>query len=129
MLVAVYGTLRKGFHNHVLLEGSKFLGETKTEPKFNMYGNLIPWITNNGDTSIAIEVYEVEEETFQRLDWLEGYPNYYDRQVIDTEFGEAWIYFRWYTAAENKISSGDWKKFQKSRYTYDVEDRPLESLE
>lgn len=128
MLVAVYGTLRKGFHNHVLLEGSKFLGETKTEPKFNMYGNLIPWITNNGDTSIAIEVYEVEEETFQRLDWLEGYPSYYDRQVIDTEFGEAWIYFR-YGAAENKISSGDWKKFQKSRYTYDVEDQPLESLE
>lgn len=116
MKVAVYGTLRKGFWNHRLLENSKFIGKTKTEPVFTMYGHGVPWIVNGGNTEITVEVYEIDEETFQSLDFLEGYPVYYNRQLINTEFGEAWIYFR-YIEGEFVIESGDWHEFKRGVLT------------
>lgn len=113
MRVAVYGTLRQGFGNHRLLEHSKFLGKTKTDAIFSMHGHIVPWISNGGDTQITVEVYEIDEQTLQSLDWLEGYPNYYDRQIINTEFGEAWIYFIDNRLVGNYIESGDWAEYKK----------------
>lgn len=113
MRVAVYGTLRQGFGNHRLLEHSKFLGKTKTDAIFSMHGRIVPWISNGGDTQITVEVYEIDEQTLQSLDWLEGYPNYYDRQIINTEFGEAWIYFIDNRLVGNYIESGDWAEYKK----------------
>ena len=112
MKVAVYGTLRQGFWNHRLLENSTFLGKTKTEPRFTMYGHGVPWVTNTGSTEITVEVYEIDEKTFQNLDFLEGYPTYYNRQLINTEFGEAWIYFR-HIEGGFIIDSGDWAEFKR----------------
>ena len=113
MKVAVYGTLRQGFGNHRLLEHSKFLGKTQTEPIFNMHGHVVPWISNGGSTKITIEVYEIDEETLERLDWLEGYPSYYNRRLINTEFGEAWIYFIDNRSVGSKIESGDWAEYRR----------------
>lgn len=112
MKVAVYGTLRQGFYNHRLLENSKFLGKTKTEPRFTMYGHGIPWIVDGGSTQIVVEVYEIDTETFKSLDFLEGFPVYYNRGLIDTEFGEAWIYFR-YIEGGFVVESGDWAEFKR----------------
>ena len=112
MKVAVYGTLRQGFYNHRLLENSKFLGKTKTEPRFTMYGHGIPWIVDGGSTQIVVEVYEIDTETFKSLDFLEGFPVYYNRELIDTEFGEAWIYFR-YIEGGFIVESGDWAEFKR----------------
>jgi gamma-glutamylaminecyclotransferase len=114
MKVAVYGTLRRGFGNHRLLAHSKFLGQTKTEPVFTMYGHLVPWLSNNGTTSIVVEVYEVDQTTMESLDWLEGYPHFYDRKLIDTEFGEAWIYFIDNRDSGAIIESGDWAEYRRS---------------
>lgn len=113
MRVAVYGTLRQGFGNHRLLENSNFLGKTKTKPVFNMHGHIVPWISNGGTTQITVEVYEIDEETLEKLDWLEGYPSYYNRQLIDTEFGEAWIYFIDHRSVGNTIESGDWAEYRR----------------
>ena len=107
MKVAVYGTLREGFGNHRLLAGSEFIGKTKTEPIFTMYGSAIPWIVAGGNTAITVEVYEVDEVTMRNLDRLEGYPYYYDRKEVSTEFGDAWIYFR-EEPGKDEIPSGDW---------------------
>jgi len=78
-----------------------------------MHGHIVPWISNGGDTQITVEVYEIDEQTLQSLDWLEGYPNYYDRQIINTEFGEAWIYFIDNRLVGNYIESGDWAEYKK----------------
>ncbi len=92
-LVAVYGSLKKGYGNHSLLESSELKGITETSPSWTMYDlGSFPGIVP-GHTNIHIEVYEVNQETFQRLDMLEGYPSFYDRKEIETKYGSAWIYF------------------------------------
>ena len=99
-LVFVYGSLKKEYHNHLLLEKSKYLGQYSTNPEFSMYDlGDFPAITLMGNTKIYGEVYLVDEETFKRLDKLEGYPRFYNRKVIDvypvdgSESTKAWVYF------------------------------------
>lgn len=117
MKVLVYGSLRKGFGNHYLLENSRFLGEVKTGPHYTMYSfGGFPALSLNGDTTIVGEVYEVDEETMARLDRLEGYPNFYDRVLIPTEYGEAWMYFIHDIDREALpvVESGDWKEYRNA---------------
>lgn len=99
ILVAVYGSLKKGFGNHVLLEDAEFLGEDWI-PGWDMYSlGGFPAITpshrlrclDKNDTKI--EVYLVNEKEFISLDRLEGYPSFYNRTKVHTHYGEAWIYF------------------------------------
>jgi len=113
--VAVYGTLRKGNGNNILLSESNFLGSTTTLPKFEMFSlGGFPGI-REGSTSITVEVYEVSGYTLGRLDRLEGYrgvgeSNFYERETIETDLGDALVYtlrddrFK----EQNVISSGDW---------------------
>lgn len=92
--VAVYGTLRKGQHNHAILEdsGGKFLGSFWTTRDWTMYDlGGYPAVTKDGSDSIFLEVYEVE--VMGMIDQLEGYPDYYNRTYINTPYGGAWIYF------------------------------------
>jgi gamma-glutamylcyclotransferase (GGCT)/AIG2-like uncharacterized protein YtfP len=92
--VFVYGSLKEGRSNAYLLSGSKLLGEALTRPSFTMLNlGVYPGVVLKGSTAIHGEVYEVSEITFARLDMLEGYPSFYDRMEIDTEYGAAWIYF------------------------------------
>jgi gamma-glutamylcyclotransferase (GGCT)/AIG2-like uncharacterized protein YtfP len=110
--VAVYGTLREGFSNHRLLETSTLLGADVLNG-FEMYtagGFPVIYPTNNDD-SIVIEVYECSDETLNGpLDSLEGHPSWYRRQLVDTQFGKAWVYVMQSQAYKrnNKILSGDW---------------------
>ena len=92
--VFVYGTLKQGHGNHRLLAESKCLGTTHTKPAFTMlHLGGFPGVLLQGDTSIIGEVYEVDEITMKRIDRLEGYPSFYDRTKLHTEYGQAWIYF------------------------------------
>lgn len=111
MLVAVYGTLRKDQGNHRLLETAKYLGTDKTEPKFSMYSlGYFPYIVEQGDTAVTVEVYDVDDHTFDRLDALEGYPGFYNRKQIDTtSYKDVWVYlFDEATSDDYQIDSGDW---------------------
>ena len=110
-LVTVYGSLRQGFHNHYLLGDSRYLGTEVLEGGFTMLDlGSFPGVVLEGDMSITVEVYEVDDTNFSRLDMLEGYPSFYDRTQIRTTAGDAWIYFlsckdEWTTSI---IDSGDW---------------------
>lgn len=111
-LAAVYGSLRRGFGNNRVLGNSKFLGEDKTEEEYTMYSlGAFPAIVPEGNTAIHIEVFEMENDaTLTRLDALEGYPSFYDRKVIETKYGNAYIYFiagtRW--SEDRIVESGNW---------------------
>lgn len=86
--VFVYGSLKQGFHNHIWMEeiGAKYIGKCSTEKIFDMismydsYPGLI-----NGEYGINGELYEIDSMDIYHLDRLEGYPNYYDRKVINVK--------------------------------------------
>ena len=71
-----------------------------------------PAVTQNGNDVIHGEVYAVSEDTFNELDALEGYPDFYDRIQITTSFGRAWMYVvnRRTVGGKCIISSGLWPK-------------------
>lgn len=111
--VAVYGSLRAGFHNHILLQSSKLIGSERISG-FDMYSlGAFPAIVQ-GVGDITVEMYEVNEHTFKRLDRLEGFPAFYDRMLVETSEGECWIYFQHTPPTNSKIDSGDWYEFYTS---------------
>ena len=118
-LVAVYGSLRKGLHNHPVLNGADML-DTGTAVGYNMYSlgaypALVP--VDTPTYPIRVEVYEVDEPTFAALDRLEGYPSFYNRDVVDVvcEDGSVmpcWIYYMERNLADHQqVMNGDWKDF------------------
>lgn len=105
--VAVYGSLKEGFGNHRLLTTSEKVGEDWVDG-WTMYSlGGFPAIVE-GDGSIKVEIYEVDDETFSRLDRLEGYPSFYDRKKVETSEGAAWIYYHHTPPAREIVESGEW---------------------
>jgi len=109
-LVFVYGTLRHGGSNHLFLAGQECLGRHLTAARYTMLDiGAYPGVIAAGDTAITGEVYRVTAATFRDLDLLEDYPIYYDRSLIVTPWGQAWIYL--YIQDNHHlptIHSGDW---------------------
>lgn len=101
-IIFVYGTLKNGFSNHSLLADSEFLGEASTVDMYALYAAGIPFVNKDEPIStIQGELYEVNSSTLERIDRLEGHPDYYRREEIEvfkksigyTETITAWIYF------------------------------------
>lgn len=111
MKVFVYGTLKQGFHNHDFIEasGGKFVGGAWLD-NFMMTDGGHGWfpVALKGDGyKMYGEVYEVD--TLVHTDYLEGYPTHYDRELVKTEHGEAWVYFQHDTASDALlIGDGVW---------------------
>ena len=112
----VYGSLLSGLGNHDVLNGSKRIArDVRTAPLFTMhaYCGGFPAVVGNGEHAIRGEVYEVDSDTLQRLDRLEGHPRFYRRTmtVIDG-IGECWIYLLARCDAE-VIENGDWRSYHE----------------
>ena len=110
MLVAVYGTLRKGGGNDRLLSTSTYKGSVRTEPLYEMDNIGCPFVSRGGSDSILVEVYEVTQTVMNYLDMLEGYPNLYDRIQIPTPWGDSWMYVieDYFFTGATYVPSGDW---------------------
>ena len=99
-VVAVYGTLKKGFHNnHSYLRNSKFLGKGYTKDKYPLVVSGLPYLIDKKDkgTNVRVDVFKVDDKTFKDLDMLEGHPRWYRRRQIPINVNNkvinAWIYF------------------------------------
>jgi len=111
-VVGVYGTLRKGYGNHRLLESSEFLGNAKLRGTMYSLGPF-PAISVHGNTDLHLELYQVDAPTLRNLDGLEGHPHFYQRQKVETSGGPAWVYTMDHddTLSLHKVvTSGDWSK-------------------
>ena len=99
-LVAVYGTLKKGYSNYNhYLTSSKFIGKGETKDKYPLVINGLPYLIEdkgNGH-NVEVDVFKVSGGVLGHLDRLEGHPNWYRRKQIDIEMKgkvlKCWIYF------------------------------------
>ena len=79
-----------------------------------------PAVYDEEGKEITIEVYRtINENQRSSLDGLEGYYNggdFYDRKLVDTSQGKAWIYFMSKKGVERlpEIESGDFVKYVKN---------------
>ena len=119
-LVAVYGSLRSGMGNHhYYLSNSNYKGTFPTEPEYTLHSlSAYPGLKLNGNTSVVMEVYEVDEDTLKNLNRLEGYrpgetSTFYDRIEINTPWGKAFTYIYVNKLSKDSIvESGDWVKYK-----------------
>lgn len=86
MLIFVYGTLKQGHRNNYLLSEAKYLGSGTTKDKYGLYkatnGSFPFMITSKQNGRIPGELYEIDKDTEDELDILEGYPNLYIKKDI-----------------------------------------------
>ncbi len=114
----VYGTLKRGGSRHWILEGFPFLGRAKAKG-FVLY-DLGPYPAMVPEDGLVYgEVYEVSEEVLQALDWVEGVPFLYRRELIEVIFEDglslkAWAYiYNGNVKGFPRIEDGEWKVLQK----------------
>ena len=107
--VFVYGTLAAR-HNHMFGLGSldprevEFVGDAETTVSdFQLFaGPNFPAVKMGGANRIRGEVWRVTPDVMRdELDRIEGYPEFYDRRIINTTQGQAWIYFL--PGVENRV--------------------------
>lgn len=127
MLIAVYGSLRKGMSNHDYLAGSQFKG-VETVFGFEMFslGNY-PYVIR-GDSKATFEIYEVNDRTYRAIKSMELGANYEESQ-IETEFGIAKMYqmdseqHGWYgrRSRYSPVEHGDWRKHIERSNSYGMD--------
>lgn len=95
--VFVYGTLKKGKGNHRLLTEATFLGRAKIKGPYLLVSlGGFPGVIKTQDgveREVSGEVYQINDDILQSLDWLEGHPRFYERHKVRTPFKSAWCYF------------------------------------
>ena len=99
-LVAVYGTLKKGYGNYyAYLSSSKFIGKGYTKDKYPLVISGLPYLIDKSDVgyNVQVDVFKVSDAKLKELDRLEGHPNWYRRRQIDIKVKgivlSCWIYF------------------------------------
>lgn len=126
ILVAVYGTLKRGYRNHGLLQCTEFLGVDKLTQICLYDIGPYPGARMEDSSGIAVEVYAINSLHLAQLDVLEEYDQHnpaeslYIRELVRTRFGLAWVYL--YQGSVNGkpiIRSGAWTAREHS---------PLESI-
>ena len=112
----VYGTLLSGQGNNRFLTGSNLLGESSVKG-FNMVslGAFPACIPSDGDGVVFGEVWEVDKDTLSNIDRLEGHPHFYHREVVQTDFGDAYMYIQDGRDKGDPIPGGSWLAYRRDR--------------
>lgn len=124
-LIGLYDDYRKGgcLNNTLDKVHCKLIGSYSTEPIYNMYDvdgdSMYCVIETNGNTSVKIEVWEIDETTLDKIEKtysyypaFEEYPQDYKKVDILSPFGKIDIYLtNVIQAKENLIINGDWIEY------------------
>ena len=121
-LVFVYGTLRRGDAGAMSIRfpDSQFIAEAKVRGRLYDLG-AYPGLRSNESNSLVVgEVYEVDDELLKRLDDFEATSNYLRKQ-IEITLGDnrttCWTYEpnpESYSFSK-MITSGDWIEYAKTK--------------
>jgi gamma-glutamylaminecyclotransferase len=130
-LVAVYGTLKKGFSNYYsYLTSSKHIGAGKTQDKYPLVVDGLPFLLKEKGLghNVKVDVFKVSDTTFKSLDMLEGHPRWYKREEIPVKMNNGktltcWIYFNPKESNSNKPFVESYE--QSARYENTLFDRGI----
>ncbi len=109
--VFVYGTLMKNCYNHEnYLGGQKFLGRAVL-PGYALYNlGSYPGVVRDEEERVLGEVYEIDQQVLEQLDWLEDNGWLYTRQ-------SAWIWLnKVRVSAEVYVWNGTVRKEQRIEF-------------
>jgi gamma-glutamylaminecyclotransferase len=116
--IFVYGSLLRGLANHAVLGAARYLGTARTEPRWTLRSlGSFPALCAGGYTSVAGELYELNDAELARVDRLEGHPTFYRRTALtlaDGSLAETYVY-QHDTRELPLVPSGDWRAFQAAR--------------
>lgn len=118
-LIAVYGSLRKGYGNHAILKDAELVSTEVVNIPFKMVslGGFPGLVPDESNHNITIEIYRVNETEYRRVERLEGYPHFYQKALINTSQGELEVYVLndpMYKN-DNHVESGDWIEYNPPR--------------
>ncbi len=114
ILVAAYGTLRKGYGNSRLVDrGNNHVGTGITVEDYRMTSSGIPFVSKNNPVSkIVVDIWKIDSNQLAQVDGLEGHPNWYRRELIDVNVNnsimKAWLYFNEQSRGNTLIENGDY---------------------
>ena len=114
MKVFVYGSLKKGFYNNVVLGDSEFVAVDIVSGYSLISLGAFPMAIPDPNGQVIGEVYYVTPETLEKLDRLEGfhidnpYSSMYDRQVVQGEMEENMLMY----VAPQRVKASSAKKFE-----------------
>lgn len=98
----VYGTLKKGYGNHILLKGAKYLGNAEING-FAIYNlGAYPGIKHETGFIVYGEVYEINEKILKKVDGLEGEGWLYLRETVDATIKASGVKMNVYTYVFNR---------------------------
>lgn len=124
IMIFVYGSLKQNFHNHPSMENIRatFIGNCCTMfPIYDMISmnDSYPAVIN-GNYNISGELYEINERDIEKLDSLEGYPNFYDRILTKVVLDNGVIYYPFlYILSETFINNE--KNYFEKKYSKRIE--------
>ena len=88
-LLFVYGTLRRGFANHVLLRSARFVGTATTARRFALFVEGFPYLAPAPAVhQVRGEVYALDPATLAAVDRLEGHPTWYQRRSVTVQLDD-----------------------------------------
>lgn len=95
--VMCYGSLKKGFHNHNIVENCRYIDSTITEDLYDMFscGEFPAAIDTLHNYYVYGEIYEVDDMTLDILDYLESNGSLYQRKLVNVvgHNFQVWMYF------------------------------------
>ncbi len=108
-LMFVYGTLKKGYGNHFIMDGAKYLSEAYIVGWEMRDLGGFPAITKSDGGKVHGEMYIVSPQVLKRADKLEGYPSLFNREKVKSDKGfDAWVYYMEHETKSTVIESGRW---------------------
>ena len=138
-LVFVYGSLRRGnaLSMPVRFPGARLMGEARVGGRLYDLGAFPGLALGGSESSVAGEVYEVDEEALKRLDDFEASSRYRRERVEVSAVGggrlECWVYVpedgvEAY-ARRTPVASGDWVEHLAAREGGGTSARPPDTDE
>lgn len=128
-LMAVYGTLKKGYSNyHSYLTSSKYIGSGETKDKYPLVISGLPYLIEERGQgyNVEVDVFKVSASVLANLDRLEGHPIWYRRkQVLVMVKGKpmmCWIYFNIKEKANGQTLHKTYKQEVSRLKWYEQED-------